>query len=1071
MVVEALTQSRWQHCRWWIAACSLLLVVVGHAAPAVWIPGGVDVNWSTPGNWSGSQPAPQVDVVFVTNGVVLDSASNNVVSTDATVQSLSFRNTNSAASSQKFHNTYINDGVTLTISSAANTNVFFVGSGLSLTDTSTRATISGTNGSLVVLATNGAFNIRQGGSGNFVGTASLDMSGLSNCTVKAKQVLVAGDGTNGDPIKDRPSGTLKLARNNFLYLDGPSYPPALTVGFNIGNTPNGCSLMLGQSNCIFSDAGIGVGIARIQSSVTFGGYSNSVAVFRNTAGTGRQNRWLIGDAINTGFSGIADSGSVDFTGGTLDAQVELVVLGRGISDTRGNTNGGTLGSLTLNAGTLDVNTLVVGYQVNSNSSRVMGVVNVDGTAKVQVNNTIQLGRFLPVVASNGVSSGVLNIGTLSGGGTIAVNGSITTSPSAISTNDSEIIVRNSGSLSARSSIGPLLRFELNNCSLGVDFATAANPITPFCYVTNLTISSPVTLTIAGSRLTNGQVTLFKYKNLLGTGFAGIKSLAFSNSLAGFLSNNVANSSIDLVITASNSNTNTAPVATPRLSGVPPVYADYGNVVRETSAGADGYFHVNTPYLIQKLVSGNIKTYAFLVWNANSYKTDWDDFRLEFLPAAQAAGINVWLYLTPPTENSPPTAYTPFADDYYSWMTASAQLSLRYPVLKAVVMDDYNGNLGLFTPDYVHRITDAALGINTNFMFMVINYDLSHGWASYTQLVSPAFMNSYGPYLGAVIFPYLNWGGRTTNDYNDYSNAASQIAVESDIVSGRLLQFAMRTSSGPSAGSYGAASAVLTNAAGTFPDAPYPFQFRVSNWPTNPGLGNLVFELRVDNTLIWSKDQASFYGVVDVTTNLQNWVKGKSGPTVMVREYANNSVSTAVGSSWNLPAGNWVKSETGAFVGKTVFYPAQTSNVPMVVMIYDGGYSSPSWYPGTNYVHDVNVIAQASVQAGQAIGIIQYSMDKTVTSPQFPIIQQLYGQWAYQPQFISLTRQSNGNILFSGTNGGPNIGYTIKAADSLTTPLVAWTTVVSNGFDASGYFTNTDTSASGHASRFYRISVP
>src|ERR1035437_2085765 len=100
---------------------------------------------------------------------------------------------------------------------------------------------------------------------------------------------------------------------------------------------------------------------------------------------------------------------------------------------------------------------------------------------------------------------------------------------------------------------------------------------------------------------------------------------------------------------------------------------------------------------------------------------------------------------------------------------------------------------------------------------------------------------------------------------------------------------------------------------------------------NPGLGNLVFELRVDNTLVWSKDQASFYGVVDVATNLQNWVKGKSAPTVMVREYANNSVSTAVGSSWNLPAGNWVKSETGTFVGKTVFYPAQTSNVPMVVI--------------------------------------------------------------------------------------------------------------------------------------------
>jgi hypothetical protein len=1070
MVVAGSTQSILGEHRWlWLAAVPFLLAAFSHAATALWTPGGVNINWSTPGNWLGGQPAPSVDVIFLTNGAVLNSASNNVVSSSVTISSLNYNHTNAASGTQTYHNTYLGGGVTLTITNGAATNAVFVGSNLSLTETSTRASISGADGSLVVLATNGAFAVRQGGSQNYTGTAVLDLSGLGNCTVQARQLLIAGDGTNGDPTKDRPSATLKLARNNHLYLTSPSYPPALTTGFNIGNTANGCALVLGQTNYVFCDAGMGVGMARIQSSVTFGGFSNSLAVFRDSSGIGRQNYWLIGDAINTGFSGIADSGSVDFSGGTLDAQVGLVVVGRGISDTRGNTNGGTLGSLTFNAGTLDVNTLVVGYQVNSNSSRVIGTVNVDGSARIQVNNAIQLGRFLPAVASNGVSSVVINIGTISGGGAVTVNGSITTTPSLGSPNDSEIVVRNGGSLSARSGIGPLLRLELNNCSLGLDFASATNPTTHFCYVTNLTISSPVTLAIAGSRLTNGQITLFKYKNLVGTGFAGITSLTFSNSLAGFLLNNVANSSIDLVITASNPNTNTPPVITPRLK--PPVYADYGSVVRETSARADGYLHVNTPYLIQKLVSGNIKTYAFLVWNANGYKTDWDDFRLEFLPAAQATGINVWLYLTPPTENSPPAAYMPFADDYYSWMTAAAQLSLRYPVLKAVVIDDYNSNLGLFTPDYVHRITDAALDINTNFMFMVINYDLSHGWASYTQMISPAFMNNYGSYLGSVIFPYLHWGNRTTSDYNDYSDAASQIAINNDIVGGRLAQFAMRTSSGPSAGNYGAASLVLTNATGVFPDVPYPFQFRVSNWPTNPGLGNLVFELRVDGTLVWSKDQASFYGVVDITTNLQNWVKSKSSPTVMVREYANNSVSTAVGSSWNLPSGNWVRSETGAFVGKTVYYPASTSNVPMVVMIYDGGYSSPAWYPSTNYVHDVNVIAQASVQAGQAVGIIQYSMDKTASSPQWPIIQQLYGQWAYQPQFNSIQRQPDGSVVVRGNSGGPNIGYTLKAANSLTTPIGSWTTISSNAFDAGGNFTNTDNTASGQPARFYRISVP
>lgn len=1036
------------------------------AATATWKGGAANSDWTTSGNWSGNLPSPAVDVLFNTNAVVLDATSNNLVPVNTTIQSLSFKHTNAVAAATTYHNTFIADGVTLTVSNSLATNALLVGSGLSLASSVTAASISGSNGALAVLATNGSVNIRQGGSANFTGTAALDLSRLGSFTVAARQLLVAGDGTNGDPIRDRPSASLKLARSNFITLHGPSYPPALTIGFNIGNTPSGAALTLGQTNYIFSDTGMGVGMNRIQASMSFGAFPNGLAVFRDRTGTGRQDRWLIGDAMNTGYSGITNAGVVDFSGGTVDARVGLVVVGRGINDTRGNAAGGTAGTLTLNAGTLDVNTLVVGYQVNSNSSRVVGMVNVDGAARLQVNNTIQLGRFLAAVASNGVSSAALNIGTLSSNGNVAVNGPITTTTSTLSTNESEIIVRNGGSLSAQTSIGPLLHFELNNASLGLSFVST-NPTTPVCYVTNLTIQSPVALAITGAKLTNGVFTVFKYKNLFGSGFGGITSLTFSNALSGYLSNNVANSSIDLVITSSNPSTNVPALNTPRLSA--PVYADYGAVVRETSVRADGYTHVNTPYLIQRLIDGNIKTYAFLIWNANSYKTDWDDFRLEFLPAAQAAGIEVWLYLTPPTENSPPAAYTPFADDYYNWMTAAASLSLRYPVLKAVAIDDYNGNLGLFTPDYVSRITAAALAINPNLMFMPVNYDLSHGWASYTQMNSPAFMNAQGPYLGALIFPYLNWGNRTTNDYSDYSTAASAMAIESDIVAGRLAQFAMRTSVAPSAGNYGAAALVISNGGAAFPDAPYPFQLRVSNWPSNSAPNALVFEVRVDGALAWSKDQASFYGVIDTNINLQAWVKNKTSATIQVREYANSSVTTAVGSSWNLPAGNWVRTETGAFVGKTSFYPAQTSNVPMVIMIYDGGYSSPAWYPDTNYVRDVNIIAQNAVRAGQAAGIIQYSMDKTTSSPQWPIIQQLYGQWAYTPRFTGIARQPNGNITVTGNGGGPNIGYTLQATDGWGG--ASWNPIAAGAFSGGGAFTNSDAIGATHSNRFYRISVP
>ena len=74
---------------------------------------------------------------------------------------------------------------------------------------------------------------------------------------------------------------------------------------------------------------------------------------------------------------------------------------------------------------------------------------------------------------------------------------------------------------------------------------------------------------------------------------------------------------------------------PRLSA--PIYADYDSELREAAARADGIKHVDSPALIQKLLAGNIRTYAYLVWHEN---TDWDDFRLEFLPDAQVAGIDV-----------------------------------------------------------------------------------------------------------------------------------------------------------------------------------------------------------------------------------------------------------------------------------------------------------------------------------------------------------------------------------------------------------------------------------------------
>ena len=1029
----------------------------------------MDLNWSTAANWIGGVPSPTTDVYFNTNGVVLDASVNNMVNANTVIQSLNYNHTNAYNGAQTYHNTFIADGVTLVVSNAATGDAVFVGSGLSLPSSSTRAAISGANGSLMVQATNGDLNVRQGGSQNSAGTAVLDMSGLSNLTVRAQSVLVAGDGTNGDPTRDRAAGQLKLARESYLYL-GTAYPLGLAVGKSIGNGGTGGILELGQTNLIFADYGMGVGLGKSSAcSVRFGNFTNGYARFRNSNGTDRQIYWLIGDCSAVAYTGNSNSATLDFSGGAVDALLNVLVVGRSVNDGKGLDAGGTDGTLTFSNGVIDADSAIVGYQMLNNCARAQGTINVDGTAQLTVNHFLQLGNFLAAAASNGVSFAKLNIGTRSGGGSVSVGGDLFTMTSTLNpTNDSEIIVRNRGRFSVAGMVGPLSQFELNQSALTIDFGSKTNPATPVCVVSNLTTVAPLTLTIAGSRLSPGRITLIKYGTRSGNGVSDFTPPSLPPLAQGYLSNNTANSSIDLVITQSTAATNTPPPPPiAHLRG--PIYADYDWEIRETTARADGYAHVDTPRLVQRLQQGNMRTYAFLV---KHQVTDWNDFRLEFLPAAQAAGMTVWLYVTPPSEVSP----EPFRDDFITWAAEAGKLARQYTNLVGFAIDDFVGtNLKpaftpeYYSPDYVSRMVAAAHQYSTNLMFLPVVYDASVNIPPTLpqNFISPSFAALYGPYCGGLIFPYINYTNK-----DDLTAEAPQIASDHDVMNGKLAQFVIvfpsSTRSHP--GDYAAVTQTITNSA-NFPDAPYYFNFRISDSYNGATAGYHQLQVLVDGSVVWQHDVSGLAYFNDFSVNLQNSIKNKPAATVVVRLYDAAAVSNfGLTVSWNLPAGNWTVRENGAFVGASSYYPAAPGlNVPMIVMIYDQGYGG--WNPTTNYMAQGNNIAQAAVQAGQAVGIIQYKLDKTDTGPAFPIIQQLYGQWAYTPQLASIIRQPNGSVVLAGGGGGPNIGYTLKSASSLATAINSWSVIASNSFDTNGSFINLDTTAAGQPSRFYRISVP
>ena len=99
----------------------------------------------------------------------------------------------------------------------------------------------------------------------------------------------------------------------------------------------------------------------------------------------------------------------------------------------------------------------------------------------------------------------------------------------------------------------------------------------------------------------------------------------------------------------------------------------------------------------------------------------DDFK-RLLSAAQTAGISVWPVLIPPSEGA---TSLPYAQDYVGWMKEMARLSLQYPALRGVNIDDlFDGvSTQTFTREYLDQIYQAKQAINPQLLFVPTIYDL------------------------------------------------------------------------------------------------------------------------------------------------------------------------------------------------------------------------------------------------------------------------------------------------------------------------------------------------------------
>ena len=284
-----------------------------------------------------------------------------------------------------------------------------------------------------------------------------------------------------------------------------------------------------------------------------------------------------------------------------------------------------------------------------------------------------------------------------------------------------------------------------------------------------------------------------------------------------------------------------------------VIADYDAELRQPGG------RVDVDAMVARLKALGVTSYYWLIWHA---PTDWDDLKL-FLPKAAQAGIEVSVFLVPPSESPPHTnrVYSePFRLDYPRWAEEIAQLSLQHPNLTGWVMDDFNQNHALFTPAYVREMQARAKKINPHLVFLP---------AIYYGEITPRFVNQYREVIDGVVAAYPQDREEIDRAWALLNDAPMPLTAELDH------PWEMPSKAGD--------FVMVGQTAKVMPSERAEIRFREQDDYTGPTSGYHFMQLLVDDEVVWEADvaggpPAAQAVVVDVT----RMVRDKRSVTIAFR---------------------------------------------------------------------------------------------------------------------------------------------------------------------------------------------
>ncbi|HEY9248625.1 MAG TPA: PEP-CTERM sorting domain-containing protein [Rariglobus sp.] len=356
-----------------------------------------DLNWSTALNWSDDAGAAGKAVVFDnTFGATANATTaGNIVDASLTIDSLGYANSGST-----WQVTQIGSGVTLTLDAGTAPATILSVSGGAVA--ATNAAITGA-GSLVV--NEATSNVFVGNSNTGPQVATLDMSGLGAFTATVNEFQL-GVGVRGIGIVNL-AGTNTITASKLRVGD-------VTLSTSGGN-PN--ILRLGGGNTLNVDT-IAVGANYSSGTLTFrsGLPTTSSVTIRAKDGVGRADMSIGVNGTTSVNNGMA--GTVNFTGGTVDALINTLTIAQR-ADT--NANGTITGTLSMSRGTIDATSVIVGKTLaaGSGASATTGTINVSGGA-------FTAGSVVMAQNLSGARTGLVGNLNVSGTGAVTVAGNVTT---------------------------------------------------------------------------------------------------------------------------------------------------------------------------------------------------------------------------------------------------------------------------------------------------------------------------------------------------------------------------------------------------------------------------------------------------------------------------------------------------------------------------------------------------------------------------------------------------------------------------------------------------------------------